>query len=300
MKKKQEQKDPGMSYTSMVMEALREQADPRKGSSAGSWEEKKKEQQKQNVTKISKAISQTAVGTAPLPALLMGKLLNPQPYESPVEGWVEGVYHPLRQLGYLIELPIPEAAGVFKWSSLGESDIKSQPKRTEVPLPNPEALGIDTLIYFWEKTWGARIPWNEGLRAQIEEGKLRRQLPIGSRLPCIAKEGRVPMLTVPSLLSDVNKIAWMRAFLGWAYRCVKNKSPEGVMPPHTDLVHFITELYSSVSVAVAKPLSECGQGIPVYAAGAELRTGSDGLKTSDWGNDDLHRCGQEGDHQGSS
>ena len=38
-------------------------------------------------------------------------------------------------------------------------------------------------------------------------------------------------------------------------------------------------------VQVAKPLSECGQGIPVYAAGAEIRTGSDGLMTSDWGNE---------------
>ena len=61
--------------------------------------------------------------------------------------------------------------------------------------------------------------------------------------------------------------------------------PEGVMTPHTDLVHFITELYANVSVPVAKPLSECGQGIPVYAAGAEIRTGSDGLMTSDWGNE---------------
>ena len=93
------------------------------------------------------------------------------------------------------------------------------------------------------------------------------------------------MLSVPTLLSDVNKIAWMRAFLGWAYRCVKTHSPEGAMPPHSDLVHFIVELYACVTVAVAKPLSECGQGIPVYAAGTEIRTGSDGLKTSDWGND---------------
>ena len=57
------------------------------------------------------------------------------------------------------------------------------------------------------------------------------------------------------------------------------------MTPHSDFVHFITELYANVSVPVAKPLSECGQGIPVYAAGAEIRTGSDGLMTSDWGNE---------------
>ena len=141
MKKKQDEKDPGKSYTTMVMESLRDQSGPPKGSGAASWEEKKKAQQKKNVSDISTAISKTVVGTAPLPSLLMGNLLNPQPYESPVEGWVEGVYHPVRNLGRIIELPLPEAAGVFQWTSLGESDLQSQPKKTEVPLPNPEALG---------------------------------------------------------------------------------------------------------------------------------------------------------------
>ena len=60
-----------------------------------------------------------------------------------------------------------------------------------------------------------------------------------------------------SYLSDANKIAWVRAFLGWAY--------------------------SRVSVKGAKPLSEVGQGIPVYAGGQEIRTGREGLMTSDWG-----------------
>ena len=85
----------------------------------------------------STAISKTAVGTAPLPSLLMGTLLNPQPYESPVEGWVEGVYHQPRKKGRIIELPILEAAGVFQWTSLGETELQSRPKLTEVPLPKP-------------------------------------------------------------------------------------------------------------------------------------------------------------------
>ena len=284
MKKKQGEKDPGRSYTTMVMQSLRDQSHPPEGSKAGSWEEQKKAQQAKNMSDTSTAISKTAVGTAPLPSLLMGTLLNPQPYESPVEGWVEGVYHPVRQLGRIIELPLLEAAGVFQWTSLGEAELQTRPKLAEVPLPNPDALGIDTLVYFWEKTYYARIPWNEGLKAQILEGNLGGNFQLDPDHP-VAKEGRVPMLDTPSYLSDVNKIAWVRAFLGWAYRCVKNKSPEGVMTPHSDLVHFITELYANVSVPVAKPLSECGQGIPVYAAGAEIRTGSDGLMTSDWGNE---------------
>ena len=45
MKKKQDEKDPGKSYTTMVMESLRDQTGPPEGSSAGSWEERKKAQQ---------------------------------------------------------------------------------------------------------------------------------------------------------------------------------------------------------------------------------------------------------------
>ena len=284
MKKKQAEQDPGRSYTTMVMDSMRDQSGPPEGSKAGAWEEKKKAQQEKNIRDTSTAITKTAVGIAPLPSLLMGTLLNPQPFETPVEGWVEGVYHPPRKLGNIIELPILEAAGVFQWTSLGEAELQTRPKLVEVPLPNPDALGIDTLVYFWEKTWSARIPWNEGLKAQILEGNLGGNFQLDPDNP-VRGEGRVPMLDTPSYLSDINKIAWMRAFLGWAYRCVRNKSPEGVMTPHSDLVHFITELYANVSVPVAKPLSECGQGIPVYAAGAEIRTGSDGLMTSDWGNE---------------
>ena len=127
-----------------------DQADPRKGSSAGSWEEKKKEQQKQNVSKISKAISQTAVGTAPLPTLLMGKLLNPQPYESPVEGWVEGVYHPLRQPGHLIELPHPGSGRSVSSGPLWVNRIsRVSPRGRKFHCRSPEASGdryIDLLL----------------------------------------------------------------------------------------------------------------------------------------------------------
>ena len=142
MKKKQEEKDPGMSYTTTVLESLRSQENPQTSLRAGSWEEQRKEQQKENLNKISTAISQTAVGIAPLPSLLMGRLLNAQPYESPVEGWVEGMYHPVRKPGGIIVLPFPEAAGGFQWTSLGESDLQGQPKRTAVPLPNPDSRGF--------------------------------------------------------------------------------------------------------------------------------------------------------------
>ena len=53
---------------------------------------------------------------------------------------------------------------------------------------------------------------------QIEQGNMAANYPLDPDHP-VRREGRVPVLAVPTLLSDVNKIAWMRAFLGWAYRC---------------------------------------------------------------------------------
>ena len=44
---------------------------------------------------------------------------------------------------------------------------------------------------------------------------------------------------------------------------------------HTGLVHFLSEMYSRVSVKGAKPLSEVGQGIPVCAGGQEIRPGEE-------------------------
>ena len=54
----------------------------------------------------------------------------------------------------------------------------------------------------------------------------------------------------------------MRAFLGWAYKAVltQNVDPQASMCEHSGLVHFLTEMYSRVSVKGAKPMSECGQG----------------------------------------
>ena len=79
MAKKQEEKDPGMSYTTMVLEAIRNQRGPPASSKEVNWEERKKKQQKENLNKILDEISKTAMGVAPLPGLLMGKLLNAQP-----------------------------------------------------------------------------------------------------------------------------------------------------------------------------------------------------------------------------
>ena len=76
-----------------------------------------------------------------------------------------------------------KVAGVFQWTLLGETDLQSQPRRYEVPLPNPDKLGIDMVICFWERTWGARIPWNEGLRDQTERGCMAANYPLDPNYP---------------------------------------------------------------------------------------------------------------------
>ena len=104
-------------------------------------------------------IGRKPLSTAPLPTLLLGKMLNLQEYEAPIQGWVEGVYHPPRNPERMIILSLPEAPGLFRWTSLGETDLQDRPKRCEVPLPDINKLGIDSLIYFLEKRWNVRIPW---------------------------------------------------------------------------------------------------------------------------------------------
>ena len=52
-------------------------------------------------------------------------------------------------------------------------------------------------------------------------------------------------------------------------------------------------MYTRISVKGAKPLSEIGQGIPVYAGGQEIRTGREGLMTSDWGNELFVEAGKK-------
>ena len=60
--------------------------------------------------------------------------------------------------------------------------------------------------------------------------------------------------------------SWMRAFLGWAYRCTFTGDPNTPTLPHEGLAQFICELYSRQGYSASKPLSECGQELPVYAA----------------------------------
>ena len=135
-----------------------------------------------------------------------------------------------------------------------------------------------------DRSTGDRIPWNTGVKQELERGAYAWAYERENAQP---EDKKIILHMQPiSYLSDANKIAWIRAFLGWAYKAsmIQDVDPQVEMSVHSGLVHFLTEMYSRVSVKGAKPLSEIGQGIPVYAGGQEIRTGREGLMTSDWGN----------------
>ena len=54
----------------------------------------------------------------------------------------------------------------------------------------------------------------------------------------------IPHMEPISYLSDANKIAWVRAFLGWAYKAVmiQEVDPQVDMCEHTGMVHFLLEI----------------------------------------------------------
>ena len=217
-----------------------------------------------------------------LPTEHRGEILLPQPLSSPVRGWIDGLTPPVKKEGRTIELSLPGVVG--QWTLLAENRHAKRSPRTRVERPDPSKLGMERLLMIVDRSTGDRIPWNTGLKRELEMGNLGTKYVRANALPEDKKV--IPHLEPISYLSDANKIAWMRAFLGWAYKAVltQNVDSQVGMSEHTGLVHFLTEMYSRMSVKGAKPMSECGQGIPVYAARQEIRTGREGLMTSDWGN----------------
>ena len=94
-------------------------------------------------------ISRLPLSAEGLPAPFIGKLLNPQEFVATIKaikGWVEGAYRPERDAGHMIVIPLPEVAGVFRWTRLGETDLQDRPRRLAVPLPDLETLGIADLL----------------------------------------------------------------------------------------------------------------------------------------------------------
>ena len=219
-----------------------------------------------------------------LPPELRGETLPPQPLYTPIRGWIDGMTPLVKKEGRTIELSLPGVVGLFKWTLLAESRHSKRSPKTRVERPDPSQLGIERLIMMVDRSTGDRIPWNTGVKQEMEKGALGVRY---ARANATSEDKKViPHMEPISYLSDANKIAWIRAFLAWAYKAVmiQDVDPQVDMCEHTGMVHFLTEMYTRIGVKGAKPLSEIGQGIPIYASGQEIRTGREGLMTSDWGN----------------
>ena len=277
------EKDAAMTYTELVMKQAAS-AVPTSQLTDEEYERLAQERWQKLLDESAKSVSGRATSVAHLPKELRGEMLPPQPLFSPIRGWIDGLTPPVHKEGRTIELSLPGVAGIFKWTLLAESKQQKRPARKRVERSSSDQLGMDGLIMITDRSTGDRIPWNTGVKQALEKGMYAWSFERENAQP---EDKKIILHMQPiSYLSDANKIAWIRAFLGWAYKAsmIQEVDPQVEMSVHSGLVHFLTEMYSRVSVKGAKPLSEIGQGIPVYAGGQEIRTGKEGLMTSDWGN----------------
>ena len=97
-------------------------------------------------------------------------MLNAQPLVSPIKGWIDRAHRPDKGQGALIHIPVPKAAGLFTWSQCAEEDFQSCERCVPVPRPDREKLGVDRVMHFADTNSGRRIPWNTGLRVQMDMG----------------------------------------------------------------------------------------------------------------------------------
>ena len=269
-----------MTYTERVMQQAATAVAVTKLSDQD-YEKLMQEKWQKRLADSASRIAHTPAPVGHLPPELRGEILPPQPLSTPIRGWIDGNDTAGEEGGKNYRTGV---VGLFKWTLLAESRHSKRSPRTRVERPGPSQLGIERLIMMVDRSTGDRIPWNTGVKQEMEKGAYGMKC---ARMDAKPEDKKViPHMEPISYLSDANKIAWIRAFLGWAYKAmmIQDVNPQVDMCEHTGIVHFLLELYTRISVKGAKPLSEIGQGIPVYAAGQEIRTGREGLMTSDWGN----------------
>ena len=124
---------------------------------------------------LTESANQIAHKPAPvghLPEELRGEILLPQPLSSPIRGWIDGLAPPVKKEGRTIELSLPGVVGLFKWTFLAESRQAKRSPKTRVERPDPSKLGLERLLMSVGRSTGDRIPWNTGLKQQIELGYL--------------------------------------------------------------------------------------------------------------------------------
>ena len=158
-----------MSYTEQVMKQAAS-AVPTGKLTDEDYERMAQERWQRILTESTTCVTGKAASVAQLPQELRGEILPPQPLFSPIRGWIDGLTPPVHKEGRTIELSLPGVAGLFKWTFLAESRHATRPTRKRVERPGPEQLGMDALIMIVDRSTGDRIPWNTGVKKELERG----------------------------------------------------------------------------------------------------------------------------------
>ena len=135
---------------------------------------------------LTESADQIAHKPAPvehLPAELRGEILLPQTLSSPIRGWIDGLTPPVKKEGRTIELSLPGVVGIFKWTLLAENRHAKRSPRTRVERPDPSKLGMERLLMIVDRSTGDRIPWNTGLKRELEMGNLGTKYVRANALP---------------------------------------------------------------------------------------------------------------------
>ena len=154
------------------MSASKAQCSGKAATSEKSPEEQESVLWKKNIVTIMEQLKQVPSGTDDLPPELLGQVLSPQTFSTPVKSWVDGVFRTETKSGASVPITLPQASGMFVWTKNAEDDLKSRKPLTTVPLPDPQKLEIKRMVYFVESNSGVRIPWNTGLQGQMNGGYL--------------------------------------------------------------------------------------------------------------------------------
>ena len=205
------EKDAAMTYTERVMQQAATAVAVNKLSDQD-YEKLMQEKWQKMLADSASRIAHKPARVGHLPPELRGEILPPQPLSTPIRGWIDGMTPPVKKEGRTIELSLPGAVGLFKWTLLAESRHSKRSPRTRVERPDPSQLGIERLIMMVDRSTGDRIPWNTGVKQEMEKGAYGVKY---ARMDAKPEDKKViPHMEPISYLSDTNKIAWIRAFLG--------------------------------------------------------------------------------------
>ena len=163
------EKDAAMTYTEQVMKQAAS-AVPTGKLTDEEYERMAQERWQRILIESTTSVSSRPASVAHLPRELRGEILPPQPLFSPIRGWIDGLTPPVHKEGRTIELSLPGVVGLFKWTLLAENRHAKRCARARVERPSSDQLGMDALIMIVDRSTGDRIPWNTGVKQELERG----------------------------------------------------------------------------------------------------------------------------------